>query len=92
MHWLSRAVKSAVDRPEGMHLFVNNMTDPDIFDYAFDADDINWRFDGRKSSLPFILMQSLCLKSTTIKIPGNIVERLWHIDNVTSYEDFQFKM
>jgi hypothetical protein len=35
---------------------------------------------------------SLGLKITKIKIPGNIVERLWHINNVTSYEDFQFKM
>ena len=32
------------------------------------------------------------LKITKIKIPGNIVERLWHINNVTSYEDFQFQM
>jgi hypothetical protein len=32
------------------------------------------------------------LKITQIKIPRNIVERLWHINNVTSYEDFQFKM
>jgi hypothetical protein len=23
-----------------MHLFVNNMADPDIFDYEFDADDL----------------------------------------------------
>ena len=36
---------------------------------------------------------SLGLNITKIKIPGNIVERLqWHINNVTSYEDFQFKM
>ena len=34
---------------------------------------------------------SLGLKITKFKIPGNIVERLWHIHNVTSYEDFQFK-
>ena len=34
---------------------------------------------------------SLGVKITNIKIPGNIVERLWHINNVTSYEDFQFK-
>jgi catabolite regulation protein CreA len=64
-----------------MHLFVNNMADPDISvqnmadpdisDYEFDDDDlfrrklyciwkfhgINWRFDGRKSSLLSILMQ-----------------------------------
>jgi len=56
-----------------MHLFVNNMADPDISDNQFDADaddpfrrllyciwkvhDINWRFDGRKSSLLSILMQ-----------------------------------
>jgi hypothetical protein len=54
-----------------MHLFVNNMAVPDIFDYEFDADDlfrrslyciwnvhgINWRFDGRKSSLLSLLMQ-----------------------------------
>jgi hypothetical protein len=45
----SRALKSAVDMPEGMlysyaectgGLFVNNMADPDIFDYQFDADDL----------------------------------------------------
>ena len=30
---------------------------------------------------------SLRLIITKIKIPGNIVERLWHINNVTSYED-----
>jgi hypothetical protein len=35
---------------------------------------------------------SLGLKIIKIKIPVNIVERLWNIDNVTSYEDFQFKM
>ena len=35
---------------------------------------------------------SLGLKITEIKIPGNIVERLWHVNDVTSYEDFQFKM
>ena len=35
---------------------------------------------------------SLGLKITKIKIPQNIVERLWHINNVMSYEDFQFKM
>jgi hypothetical protein len=35
---------------------------------------------------------SLGLKSTKNKIPGNIVERLWHISNVAPYEDFQFKM
>jgi hypothetical protein len=35
---------------------------------------------------------SLGLKITQIKIPRNIVERLWHINNVMSYEDFQFKM
>jgi hypothetical protein len=35
---------------------------------------------------------SLGLKITQIKIPRNIVERLWHINNVTSYEDFPFKM
>ena len=36
---------------------------------------------------------SLGLKITKMKITGNIVERLWHIiNNVTSYEDFQFKM
>ena len=39
-HWLSRAVKSAVDMPEGMHLFVDNIADPDISDYEFDADDL----------------------------------------------------
>jgi hypothetical protein len=55
-----------------MHLFVSNMADPDISDYQFDADaddlfrrllyciwkfhGINWRFDGRKSSLLSILM------------------------------------
>ena len=26
--------------PEGMHLFVDNITDPDISDYEFDADDL----------------------------------------------------
>ena len=36
--------------------------------------------------------KSLGLKITKIKILGNIIERLWHINNVTSYEDFQFKM
>ena len=35
---------------------------------------------------------SLGLEITNIKIPGNIVERLFHINNVTSYEDFLFKM
>jgi len=35
---------------------------------------------------------ALGLKITQIKIPRNIVERLWHINNVTSYEDFQFKI
>jgi hypothetical protein len=54
-----------------MHLFVNNIADPDISDYEFDADDlfrrqlyciwkfhgINWRFDCCKSSLLSILMQ-----------------------------------
>jgi hypothetical protein len=35
---------------------------------------------------------SLGLKITQINIPRNIVERLWHINNVTSYEDLQFKM
>jgi hypothetical protein len=35
---------------------------------------------------------SLGLKITQIKIPRNFVERLWHINNVTSYEDFPFKM
>ena len=56
-----------------MYLFVNNMADPDISDYQFDADAddlftrwlyciwkfhvINWRFDGRKSSLLSFLMQ-----------------------------------
>jgi hypothetical protein len=35
---------------------------------------------------------SLGLKITKIKIPRNIVEQLWHINNVTSYEDFQFKI
>ena len=35
---------------------------------------------------------SLGLRITKNKIPGNIVERLLHINNVTSYEDFQFKM
>ena len=35
---------------------------------------------------------SLGLKITKIKIPGNIFERLWHTNNLTSYEDFQFKM
>ena len=51
-----------------MHLLVNNMADPDIFDYEFDADDHNCivfanftasigDFDGFKSSLLSILMQ-----------------------------------
>ena len=35
---------------------------------------------------------SLGLKITKIKIPGNLVERLCHINNVTSSEGFQFKM
>jgi hypothetical protein len=35
---------------------------------------------------------SLGLKIKQIKIPRNIVEGLWHINNVTSYEDFPFKM
>ena len=35
---------------------------------------------------------SLGLTITEIKIPGNIIERLWHVNDVTSYEDFQFKM
>ena len=39
-----------------------------------------------------IFKLSLGLKITNIKISGNIVERLWHINNVTSYEDFQLKM
>jgi hypothetical protein len=26
--------------PEGMHLFVDNIADPDISDYEFDADDL----------------------------------------------------
>jgi hypothetical protein len=33
---------------------------------------------------------SLGLKSTKNKIPGNIVERLWHISNVAPYEDTRF--
>ena len=33
---------------------------------------------------------SLSLKSAKIKIPGNIVIRLWHINNVMSYEDFHY--
>jgi hypothetical protein len=53
-----------------MHLFVDNMADPDISDYEFDADGlfrrqlyyiwkfhgINWRFDGCKSSLRYIII------------------------------------
>ena len=34
---------------------------------------------------------SLGLKITKIKIPKNIVERFWHINNVTSYEDLKCK-
>jgi hypothetical protein len=35
---------------------------------------------------------SLGLKITQIKIPRNIVERLWQISNVTSNEDFQISV
>ena len=41
-HWLSRVVKSAVDRPEGIPtpnaLVCKQYADPDISDYECDAD------------------------------------------------------
>ena len=39
-----------------------------------------------------ILAYPLGLKITKFKIPRNIVERLWHINNVTSYETSSLKL
>jgi hypothetical protein len=39
-----------------------------------------------------IKMYSCISLGLKITIPRNIVERLWHINNMTSYEDFQCKM
>ena len=87
-----------------MHLFANDMADPDISDWIWpiiDADhQSSLTTDAVKFSNTISYLHSnailnlkmyscifLGLKITKIKIPRNIVERLWHINNVTSYED-----
>ena len=83
------------------------MADPDISDYEFDADDLllmpiiipqfeqmqySYLHSNAMLNIKMYSCISLGLKITQIKIPRNIVERLWHRNNVTSYEEFPFKM
>jgi hypothetical protein len=81
-----------------MHLLVNTMVDPDISDYCIVFENFTPSiedFTVHSNAILNIKMYcciSLGPKSTKNKIPRNIVERLWHINNVASYEDFQFKM
>ena len=83
------------------------MADPDISDYEFDTDDqllmpiIIPQFESMQYSylhynailnIKMYSCISLGLKIKQNKIPRNIVEQLWHRNNVTSYEEFPFKM
>ena len=90
-----------------MRLFVNNMADPDmnltlttylgdnciVFEnFTASIGDMMVEFTVDSDAILNIKMYSCISLGLKITIPRNIVELLWHINNMTSYKDFQCKM
>jgi hypothetical protein len=45
-----------------MHLFVNNMADPDISDYEFDADDLIFVISRPRDMQEYIFYAQYCIR------------------------------